>query len=159
MAVIDAAQAVEVRGIEPHQGDDAPRDSGAVRDNDERLIRPARSRRLKDGVAEALPHDLGALNLGTPTLTSVSILGVGLGLLTGDFLVGLPLEGAVEALREPLIADRTLTGIAGDVEHAREDTGRVERAHQRRAHDAYSPVVHEGRGLATNPSPDNPVRE
>ena len=112
-----------------------------MRNNDQRLIVSTRACRFQDGIANALAHDLGPFHLGKVALPLRAILRVGLGLLAGDLLVCLTLEAPVEALREPLVELRALSGISSDVKNSCDDPRGIDRAPQRRTHDTHSPIV------------------
>lgn len=89
VAVVHAAQAVEDGWVQPQEGHDATRDRRTVRDNDQRLIVPTCASSLQDSVTHARAHDLGAFYLSEVTLPVCPILCKGLGLLSGNLLVGL----------------------------------------------------------------------
>ena len=150
VAVIDATQPIKNSRVKSEQRDDTPRNCGTVGDSNERLIGTARGRSLHDRVAYTFPHDLRTLNVGALTLTSRTILRICLRLLGGDLLVGFPLEGAVETFRKPLVGERTFSGVSRNVKHSKENACSLAGSPQRRADDAYSPIIVYGHCLSSH---------
>ena len=130
VAVVHAAQSVEDGGIQSQEGHDATRDRRTVRDHDQRLVVPTCASSLQDSVTHTRAHDLGAFYLSEVTLPVCPILRKGLGLLSGNLLVGLSLEAPVGTFREPIIEFRPLARLPSDIENARDDPRGIDRATQ-----------------------------